>query len=111
VTETELWIQHARDYLEAARRAGDDAVASRLKTELDRIGLARVQAELGCGDDCVECSWGTLGGQPLGSEPCRAAVLQQGIAGLHELGGRDASTRQEAARLLEVLESLPPRLK
>jgi hypothetical protein len=111
VSETELWIEQARRHLKKARRGGSDAVTDSLKGHMTHIDLAQIQADLGCGDDCVACSWGYLGGQPLGSEPCRLLVLQQGIDDLHGHGGDKASRRREAGRLLQLLDSLPLRRK
>jgi len=56
VTETELWIEQARTNLVRAQRAGSAALADCLADHLTHIDLAQIQADLGCGDDCLECS-------------------------------------------------------
>lgn len=107
MTETERWIEQTRQYLKTAHRADSKTLAAHLKDRLERVDLEQIQADLGCGDDCIQCSWGTLGGQPLGSEPCRLLVLQQRIDSLRERPSRGTAARQEAASLLEILDSLP----
>ena len=108
MTETELWIEQAREYLKkAAHRGGSSALAESLQDHVKHIDLVRIQADLGCGDDCTECSWGSLGGHPLGSETCRLLVLQQAIEDLRTRVSQGKSARDEAAKLLQLLDSLP----
>ncbi len=109
MTETEQWIVQARELLEALRRGRSEAHADRVKSHMSLINVAQIQADLGCGDDCAACSWGTLGGQPLGCEPCRLLVLQRNIEELQVRGTRRASVRAGAVTLLQLLNSLPER--
>lgn len=109
MSDTELWIEQARTYLKQARRETRGSLGEPLQAHMARLDLARVQADLGCGDDCAECSWGFLGGQHLGSEPCRVLALQQAVEELQRRDADDASARAEAARLLEILDRLPSR--
>ena len=108
MTETELWIEQARQHLKTGHRAGSEVLAERLKDHMTHIDLAQIQADLGCGNDCAACSWGTLGGQPLGNEPCKLLVLQDKIEDLQARGTQGTSARGEAAALLQLLDSLPP---
>ena len=107
MTETELWIEQARSYLKTASRGESGALAEALDDHMTRLDLARIQADLGCGEDCVECSWGSLGGQPLGNEPCKVLALQQAVDDLRGRATNKVAARQEAATLLRILESLP----
>ena len=109
MTRTEKWIVQARDLLEALRKSRSEAHADRVKDHMDLVDLGQVQADLGCGDFCASCSWGSLGGHPLGSEPCRLLVLRKGVEELHVRGRKRRSVRQDATTLLHLLNSLPPR--
>jgi hypothetical protein len=107
VSETEQWIEQARKYLRTGRWSEFGTPADCLQNHMTRIDLEQVQADLGCGEDCAVCSWGSLGGHPLPSEPCKLLVLQQTIETLQERSAQQLTARQEAAALLELLDSLP----
>lgn len=107
MSETEQWIEQARTYLKTAHRVHGDNSASLLQSHMTRIDVERMRADLGCGEACVDCSWGSLGGYSLPHEACKVLVLQQAIENLHALSNQTAAARQEAAELLEVLDSLP----
>jgi hypothetical protein len=107
VNETERWIKQARKYLRTGRWDEFGTPADCLQNHMTRIDMEQVQADLGCGEDCAACSWGSLGGYPLPSEPCKLLVLQRTIEALQERSTQQVTARQEAAALLELLDSLP----
>ena len=107
MNETERWIEQARKYLRSGRWAEFGTPADCLQSHMTRIDMEQVQADLGCGEDCAVCSWGSLGGHPLPSETCKLLVLQRTIEALQEGSTPQATARREAATLLEVLDSLP----
>lgn len=107
MNDTELWIEEARKFLKAAGRGECATLADRLQGHMLRIDLQQIQTDLGCGAECAQCSWGSLGGYPLPSEPCRLLALAQAIEELQVRAAQAVSARQEAAKLLQLLESLP----
>jgi len=107
MSETEEWIEQARKYLKTAHRDRREGSADFLQTHMARIDVDRMRADLGCGEDCVDCSWGSLGGYSLPHEACKVLALQEAIERLLASPKPTAAARQEAAELLEVLESLP----
>jgi hypothetical protein len=107
VTETERWIDEARKYLRTGRWVEFGTPAECLQNHMTRIDVERVRADLGCGEDCSVCSWGSLGGYPLPSETCKVLALQRTIEALQERSTQLATARQEAATLLELLDRLP----
>jgi hypothetical protein len=107
VTETERWIEQARKYLTAGRWSAFGTPADCLENHMTRIDMEQIHADLGCGEDCAVCSWGSLGGYPLPSETCKVLVLQQAIENLKERSIQQGTAHQEAATLLKILDSLP----
>jgi hypothetical protein len=107
VNETELWITQARKYLKAARWTGGGRLARSLGDHMTRIDLARMQADLGCGEQCAACSWGFLGSHALPCEPCRVLAFQEAVETLQKRAAGTVATRREAATLLTLLDRLP----
>jgi hypothetical protein len=106
LNETERWIQQARRYLKTARWGGRRNLADFLQDHITKIDMNQAEADLGCGDNCAQCSWGLLGGHPL-RETCRLVVLQDAIESLQAIPQREAPAPRETAALLEILDSLP----
>jgi hypothetical protein len=107
MSETEQWIEQTRKYLKTAHRVDGDSSADFLRTHITRIDVEQMRADLGCGEECIDCSWGSLGEYSLPRETCKVLVLQQAIENLHALTTRRAAASQKAVELLEVLDSLP----
>jgi hypothetical protein len=107
MSETEQWIEQARRFLKTPHWVHGDISADLLQTHITRIDVEQMRADLGCGDDCGECSWGSLGEYSLPRETCKVLVLQQAIENLQALSTQRAAANQEAVELLEVLDSLP----
>ncbi len=107
MSETERWLEQARKYLKTGNWCDFGTPADCLQDHMTRIDMQQVQADLGCGEDCAACSWGSLGGYPLPSETCKVLLLQRTVETLRVRSTQYATARQEAATLLELLESLP----
>ena len=108
VMQTELWIDEARTFLNAARRGRRDRLAETLGDHLSRIDITQAQTDLGCGEYCATCSWGVLGGHALPCEPCRLLAFREAVEDLRRRSGDAVAVRREAAALLKLLDSLPP---
>lgn len=102
MNETEVWIEQARACLKTARRSGRQKLLDELAKHMDRIDLDRAQAELGCGDRCAECSWGHLGGHPLG-DTCRLVAFQRALDDLRAHKSHDGPAPSAYRRVVGKL--------
>jgi hypothetical protein len=107
VDETERWIRQTRKYLKAARWVWGGRLAQSLGDHMTRIDMAKLQADLGCGEACAACSWGFLGEHALPCEPCRLLAFREAVEQLQARSGQAGAVRREAATLLKLLDSLP----
>ena len=106
MSETENWIEQARKLLEGVMHNKKNGSLDALYDHMKRIDLPVALRDLGCGDQCSECSWGELGGLPLRGT-CRLVTFQH-ILEETETNGKDrASIKRQAAALLDMLENFP----
>jgi hypothetical protein len=107
MTKTEEWINGARKKIQKAKWGGRKNLVVCLHGILKEIDSAQAQIDLGCGELCSQCSWGSLGGQALPRETCKLLAFQEAIKDLQERPPRAIPTRQEVSILLERLDELP----
>lgn len=101
--DTERWVDEARQLLKAFTRTPRHDLLNALSHHAHKIDLARALCRLGCDQECSECSWGDLGGFPLG-ENCRLVAFLSGLKATCEEGRSPASLKPDAVALLDVLE-------
>lgn len=106
MSETAKWIDQMRKLLKEAGNGNPSGSLLALLDHMSRIDLTRAVVDLGCGDDCDECSWGDLGGFPLQST-CRLTALQRALEGAANRVSDPVANRRNAMELLALLEALP----
>lgn len=107
MTDTVLWIRQARSRLKRARWGGRANLADCLQDLMTQIENEKARADLGCGENCRECSWGTIGGHTLPRETCKLLVFQEAVKAVQTKPPKALSGRREVATLLELLDSFP----
>jgi hypothetical protein len=106
LTETDRWVQEARGYLKGARKNGRESCLRELRDHVKRLDFDRAQSDLGCGEQCEECSWGHLGGYPL-RQTCGLVAFMEGLENLQADQSGPAPAKELAAALQELLDRLP----
>ena len=108
MNETKRWIHEARGHLQEARKSGRARPSDALREHMKRIDFDRALADLGCGDQCEVCSWGSLGGYAL-RQTCELVAFLHALEDLHTDQRRDSPAEEETLSLLAMLDRLSAR--